>query len=179
MVKINMGSKGLVEGVKYIRPVTELTVGSSKEDKVLFLAETLHREVIQGTEKQQMRNVKLLKKILKGFVVKGGVGAIAAPKTFAATALVATTTPITPVAIMDFGLSIAFITVACGIALSMSMFAIAGIFRMFKKRDLANEWSTDIVKGLVQVLIAIPVVFTLFYIAQWAFKHLPNASSLF
>ncbi|MNP86984.1 hypothetical protein D3C76_1875650 [compost metagenome] len=50
---------------------------------------------------------------------------------------------------------------------------------MFRKRDIATEWTTDIVKGLVQVLIAIPVTYVLYFLAQILFSHLTVIKALF
>jgi len=177
-MKINIGAKSLTEGVSYIRPVKELSVGNYEEKKAVFMIETLTREVMSGSPSQQARKVKQLKKLVKGFAVITAVSIQSAPKALAATATV-TGQAITPAAIMQWGLSLAAITVSSGVALSMVMLGVAGIYKMFRKGDIASQWSLDIVKGLVQVLISVPVVYALFYLAQVVFKNLPALGSLF
>jgi hypothetical protein len=176
-MKINIKSKELVPGVTYSRPY--MTVNT--EDRVLFLADILQKEVIVGTVEQQLKRAKKLKKLLKGFVTVVGVGLKMTPKAFAATTPAITTgaTAITPAVVMQWGLTLALISVSVGVALAMIMLSVAGIYRMFRKRDIATEWSTDVIKGLVQVLIAVPTVYLLFYLAQLVFKNLPVLNGLF
>lgn len=168
--------------VNYSSP-HKVSIGKSKEEKVLFLAENLRKEVLTGSRKQQARNVKKLKKLIRGFTIVGAVAMKTSPKAMAATAAV-TTPPagaaaITPALVMTWGLNLALISVALGVSLSMVMLSIAGIYRMFRKREMATEWSTDVIKGLVQVLIAVPTVYLLFYLAQMVFKNLPVLNGLF
>lgn len=180
MVKINIGAKNLTSGVKYIQPVTNIQGNLTKqEEQVLFMAATLKEEVLQGTVEQQAKQAKKLKKIVKGFLVAGGVAIQTAPRALATGLQATATNPITPATILDYGMTLAFILVASGVAFAMIALTAAGVARMFKRRDIADAWSTDIVKGLVQVLISIPTVLLLFYIAQMVFKNLPKFGSLF
>jgi len=179
MVKINMGAKSLSEGVTYIKPLTQLNVGrTEQEEKVLFTAENLLQEVMEADGNVRHRKIKSLKRIMKIALTTLGVTAQMAPRALAATAQTGIA-PITPAMIMDYGLTLAFIVVSCGVAFAMIGLTLAGIARMFKRRDIATEWTTDIIKGLVQVLIAIPVVLVLFFIAQHLFQGLPKLGSLF
>jgi hypothetical protein len=177
---VTLSTKDYSPGVKYSRPV-KMKVAETFEERALFLAKALKEEVIQGTEKQQLRKVKQLKKLLKLTLTVGVVGLKMSPKAFAnSTApLVAGSTALTPATIMQYGLSLALISVSVGVAIAMIMLTVAGIYRMFRKRELADMWVTDIIKGLVQVLIAIPTVYLLFYLAQLVFKNLPVLSGLF
>jgi len=171
----------------------EVITTNELENKMDFFINTLYTEVMSGTKQQQYKNVKRLKKLLKGFTLMLGTGVGTTTRTFAATVPTTsqTTNPlsipittggentITPVVVMQFGLKVALITIAVGVALSMSMLAIAGIYRMCRKKDIATEWSTDVIKGLVQVLISVPITYILFYLAQLLFKHLPVLNGLF
>lgn len=181
---ITMSSRELNSAVSYKSPVQQFNLKEKVEDDVLFIASTLQKEVIKGTTGQQRKKIKQLKKLLKGLVVVMGAGIQATPKAFAAAPLTGATTTaaanqITPAMVMSWGLNLALISVSVGVALSMTLLTLAGIYRMMRKRKEAEEWSVDVVKGLVQVLVAVPVVYLLFYLAQTVFKSLPILSGLF
>lgn len=181
---ITMSSRELNSAVSYKSPVQQFNLKEKVEDNVLFIASTLQKEVIKGTTGQQRKKIKQLKKLLKGFVVVMGAGIQATPKAFAAAPLTGATTTaaanqITPAMVMSWGLNLALISVSVGVALSMTLLTLAGIYRMMRKRKEAEEWTTDVIKGLVQVLVAVPVVYLLFYLAQTVFKSLPILSGLF
>ncbi|ATN94425.1 hypothetical protein BSP9_076 [Bacillus phage BSP9] len=181
---ITMSSRELNSAVSYKSPVQQFNLKEKVEDDVLFIASTLQKEVIKGTTGQQRKKIKQLKKLLKGFVVVMGAGIQATPKAFAAAPLTGATTSaaanqITPAMVMSWGLNLALISVSVGVALSMTLLTLAGIYRMMRKRKEAEEWTTDVIKGLVQVLVAVPVVYLLFYLAQTVFKSLPILSGLF
>ncbi|AYJ75820.1 hypothetical protein BSP18_186 [Bacillus phage BSP18] len=181
---ITMSSRELNSAVSYKSPVQQFNLKERVEDNVLFIASTLQKEVIKGTTGQQRKKIKQLKKLLKGFVVVMGAGIQATPKAFAAAPLTGATTSaaanqITPAMVMSWGLNLALISVSVGVALSMTLLTLAGIYRMMRKRKEAQEWTTDVIKGLVQVLVAVPVVYLLFYLAQTVFKSLPILSGLF
>ncbi|WP_152425495.1 hypothetical protein [Bacillus subtilis] len=181
---ITMSSRESNPAVSYKSPVQQFNLKEKVEDDVLFIASTLQKEVIKGTTGQQRKKIKQLKKLLKGFVVVMGAGIQATPKAFAAAPLTGATTTaaanqITPAMVMSWGLNLALISVSVGVALSMTLLTLAGIYRMMRKRKEAEEWTTDVIKGLVQVLVAVPVVYLLFYLAQTVFKSLPILSGLF
>ncbi|AUO79491.1 hypothetical protein BSP10_088 [Bacillus phage BSP10] len=181
---ITMSSRELNSAVSYKSPVQQFNLKEKVEDDVLFIASTLQKEVIKGTTGQQRKKIKQLKKLLKGFVVVMGAGIQVTPKAFAAAPLTGATTTaaanqITPAMVMSWGLNLALISVSVGVALSMTLLTLAGIYRMMRKRKEAEEWTTDVIKGLVQVLVAVPVVYLLFYLAQTVFKSLPILSGLF
>jgi hypothetical protein len=174
MTKLRVSARELDPTIKYI-PFEV----SEREEKVLFLSNTLVEEVISAPPKQQQRKVKQLKKILQGFLVIAGVSMLSAPAAMAAPAGLETNITLTPDSVMQWGLTVALISVSVGVALSMTMLTIAGIYRMFRKRKEAAEWTEDVIKGLVQVLVAVPTTYLLFYLAQAVFKNLPMLSGLF
>lgn len=166
---------------------------NSRIEGVLFLAETLKEEVLQGTQNQQKKKLKQLRKLLIQFTTISalvGVGLgfemlIPFPLTadasnlMTATANSTTTTEITPDSILNWALKIALIVVAIGVGLSMSMFAVVGMYLMItRKRKETSEWNSDIIKGLVQVLVSIPLIYALFQLAQIVFKNLPFLNGL-
>lgn len=176
MVMINFQSKGMDPKVTY-RGFVPIGI----EEKVLFLSENLKREVMEADGGKQKKKVKQLQSLLKASLSVLAVGISLAPKAFAAAGMVApvASETITPALIMKWGLTLALISVSAGVALSMTMLSIAGIYRMFRKKDKATEWTQDIVKGLVQVLIAVPIVYTLYFLAQILFSHLTALKALF
>lgn len=179
MTVLKIYSAKLDPAVNYNSPVQTFVLQETAEEQSLFIIETLKEEVTKGTLQQQLKKTKKLKKILKGFMTTVGVGMQIAPRAFAAGTTAAASNPITPALVMKWGLTLALVSVSVGVALAMIMLTVAGMYRMFRKRDLATEWSTDVIKGLVQVLIAVPTVYLLFYLAQIVFKNLPILSSLF
>jgi ABC-type amino acid transport system permease subunit len=64
------------------------------------------------------------------------------------------------------------ISVGAGIILAAILLVLAGMSRMFgkKMRKDATEWTVDIIKGLTQVLISVPIVFVIYYLATLIFK---------
>lgn len=163
-------------------PRQELSV-----DGTAFLAETLYKEVVnQDRLSGRNRRLKSLKKLHKGFMSILVTAMVASPTTtFAQSGTyqnmmtpVSSNQEITPSTVMEWGIKLSLITVAIGVAIAGSLLAIAGVYRMLRKRDEAQEWTTDIIKGLVQVLIAIPIVYSLFYLAQIVFKRIPVLEGL-
>ncbi|WZK93438.1 hypothetical protein [Bacillus phage BvP] len=177
--KLTISARELSPTVTY-RPFTKVKVNNkSMEEKALFLVKNLREEVMKGTESQQRKKIKQMKRLLKLSLSVLGVMVGATPKSFAVTAAATATNPVTPAIVMQWGLTVAMISVSVGVALSMSLLTLAGVYRMMRKRKEAEQWTTDIIRGLVQVLVSIPVVYLLFYLAQVVFKSLPILNGLF
>ena len=153
---------------------------------MVFLAETLKTEVITGTKKKQKKNLKQLKRLFFQFTkIALTIGTASllgtytlSPNSVAASTILKMTTPttpeITPSMIIDWGFQIALLVMATGFALAAIMFGIVGIYQMvMRKKDVVIEWNSDIVKGLIQVLVSIPLVYALYLLAQFVFKRLP------
>lgn len=189
MVVLNISTRDQSPGVNitsYRRVIDNgIKQYETVKENISFLAENLEKEVIYGTSQQRSKNIKKLQKIQKGFVSILGVATVMSPiSAFAQTqgdsypTLEGGGVEITPDVIMTWGLKIALMAVAIGVAISAALLVTAGVYRMFRKREEAEEWTTDIVKGLVQVLIAIPTVYALFHLAQIVFKSLPVLDAL-
>jgi hypothetical protein len=177
MLNLTISARELDPVVTY-NPFEKVMVNhNDNEKRVLFLAKNLQKEVMQGTERQQLKNIKKLKKLIRVSLSVLAAGFGMSPKALAATAAAAD--PVTPAVVMGWGLKVALISVSAGVAMSMTLLSAAGIYRMLRKREAAVEWTADIVRGLVQVLISVPVVYLLYYLAQILFKHLPTLSGLF
>jgi len=166
---INLGARNFTEGVEYIpfKKVTE----TQAEDKSVFMATNLIEEVVQEVDGKRIKKAKKLKKLLKVAMTVLGVSLNTAPKAFAATTAIASST-LTPGMIFQYGLVVAGIAVAVGVVTSIVMLSMAGTYRMFGKKQEANAWSQDIIRGLVQVLISIPSVYLLYYLAKLLFDNL-------
>lgn len=177
--KLTISARELSPTVTY-RPFTKVNVNNkSMEEQALFLVKNLREEVMKGTESQQRKKIKQMKRLLKLSLSVLGAMVGATPKSFAVTTAATTTNPVTPAIVMQWGLTVAMISVSVGVALSMTLLTLAGIYRMMRKRKEAEQWTTDIIRGLVQVLVAVPVVYLLFYLAQTVFKSLPILNGLF
>lgn len=50
------------------------------------------------------------------------------------------------------------------VLLSIFLLILAGTMRQFRKKKDATEWSTDIIKGFIQVLLATPIIFLMYYV---------------
>lgn len=180
MIKTSLrpNTKTMDSGVKYGHDYMKVAV--TEEERVGFLAEALYEEVMDTNSPVVIRKkTKLVKKFLKTSTsVLGSLAAIAPKATLAATtteiAAHATMNSLTPHMVLQYGLTLAGISVAAGVSLAMIMLAVAGMWSMFRKRQQAQEWSQDVVRGLVQVLVTVPVVTLLYLLAEILFIHLPK-----
>lgn len=186
MAVLNITSTNLSPGVsaRSYRFIADQKDNGIKEG-VDFLAECLKKEVMCGSSRQQKRNIRKLKAIQIGFVSLLGIAAVMLPSTVSAQtpgiwspSITEEGVTLTPEVVMEWGLKIALMTVAAGVALAGALLAVAGVYRMLRKRKEAEDWTTDIIKGLVQVLIAVPIVYTLFHLAQIVFRNMPVLDSL-
>lgn len=179
MFNVNITARSFDPQVAYV-PFKSMTV---VEKRVNFLKDSLVEEVMSAPSSvQQAKKIKKLKKLMKVSATVLATMSSIAPKAMAAVPAMATNTAvqtITPALILKWGLTVALISVAAGVALSMTMLSVAGIYRMFRKGEMATQWTSDIIRGLTQVLIAVPVVFLLYFLAQLAFQHLSMLKSLF
>lgn len=82
-------------------------------------------------------------------------------------------------AIMEWGTKIAMGSVALGVSASMVFLSLAGILRMIRRRESSQEWRRDIINGLIQVLVAVPITFSLWHLATTLFANLNILEGLF
>lgn len=54
--------------------------------------------------------------------------------------------------------------IGASLALSVILLIAAGIMRQFRKKKESIEWSNDIIRGFLQILVATPVIFLLYYL---------------
>jgi hypothetical protein len=76
-----------------------------------------------------------------------------------------------PPELLQLLLQILKISVGTAVLLSMILLVGAGVMRMFRKKKEATEWTTDIVKGLIQILIAVPIVFLIYFVVNLLFSN--------
>lgn len=77
-----------------------------------------------------------------------------------------------PPELLELMLTILVIIVGAAIILSIIFLVLAGTMRFIPKRKKeASEWTVDIVKGLVQVLMAPAIVFLIYYLASKLFAN--------
>lgn len=129
------------------------------------------KEVINLTEKQR----KKYKMIVKTFLTTT-VGFLSLTSKSMAQVLTTTTSQNTGM----FGLPTDFIepmlmlikmALGGGFLLAILLMIAAGALRMLRKKKEATEWTTDIIKGFTQIIIAIPVIFLIFYVAIQIFGN--------
>jgi len=78
---------------------------------------------------------------------------------------------ITPDKVMKWGLNLAIVALGVSMGSAMFLFVVTGIVGQFKKRKMASQWGSDIIRGFVQSLIAIPLIYALFYLAVSLFGN--------
>jgi Fe2+ transport system protein B len=74
-----------------------------------------------------------------------------------------------PPEIMELLIGLLKVSVAVGVVLAAILLVGAGIGKMFRMKDV-NDWITDIIKGLVTVLCATPLIFIIYYLATKLFS---------
>jgi hypothetical protein len=177
-VSLMPNTKTMDMGVKY--GANFIKVAVTEEERITFLADQIVKEVMEtNSPVVQRKRTKQIKKFLQTATsVLGTLAAIAPKATLAATtteiAANVSMNTLTPHMVLQYGLSLAGITVAAGVSLAMIMLAVAGIWSMFRKRQQAQEWSQDVIRGLVQVLVTVPCVTLLYLLATILFTHLPK-----
>jgi hypothetical protein len=74
-----------------------------------------------------------------------------------------------PPELLELLLQLLTIAVAGGIIIAAIMLVVTGVGKMFRIKGI-TQWTSDILKGLFQVLAAVPVVFLIYYLATLLFK---------
>lgn len=136
--------------------------------KVPFHVKNLKREVINSKKKKRYQWLELAKKsipMLSGILMYASP---AAAQTVSKTAEVV----LMPAEMIQILLAILMscIIIAIGIALVGSV--LAGVCRMFRKHKFAQEWSNDIIRGLIQVLLMPLAIFCIILLFHSLFGNL-------
>jgi hypothetical protein len=74
-----------------------------------------------------------------------------------------------PPELLELLLTLLKISVGAAVVLAAILLVANAIGRMFRINGM-TQWAKDIVKGLVQVMIAVPVVFLIYYVANLLFS---------
>jgi hypothetical protein len=75
-----------------------------------------------------------------------------------------------PPELLELLLMLLKISVGAAVILAAILLVANAIGRMFRINGM-TQWAKDIIKGLVQVLIAVPVVFLIYYVANLLFAN--------
>lgn len=69
-----------------------------------------------------------------------------------------------PTEILDPFIHLIYMAIGSSVFLTMLLLISAGILRMLRKKEQSIEWTTDIIKGFIQILITTPLVFLIYYV---------------
>ncbi|WP_310877132.1 hypothetical protein [Priestia megaterium] len=165
-MKLNLSTKNQNPSVNYHNVSKTYQINEVKETK---LAETFIQDIQKEVKAVNKKNRKIAIKILKATYMAGMI-----TLTIANPTLAATTTTLDPSIMKEF-LALMKFVVICSIvvssALAMLLMMAAGAYRMLRKQKEATQWTTDIIKGYVQCLIAVPLISLLLYTAVKLFKN--------
>lgn len=140
---------------------------SFKADNTInFPIKILVEEVKSLTHKQK----KQYSKILKSFVAVSMSFLALSSKSMAATLQTTPTPQVTttglPPDLIQPIMQLIGMAIGGSLLLTVILLIIAGTYRQFRKKKESAEWTTDIIKGFVQVLIATPLIFLMYYVVN-------------
>lgn len=165
-LKVTMQTKNKEEGVYYRKPMRDIILPSKTLEDTHFLIQNFKKEVKQLSQKQ----IKKLKKILKVTIQASVSFLILTNPTLAAGMDTAEFSK----ELIDLAKWAVFILTVLGVVSAMAFMICAGILRQIRKEKEAKEWTTDIIKGFTQVLVApiiigliFQVVYLLFQDSKW------------
>ncbi|MGD6876800.1 hypothetical protein [Bacillus infantis] len=69
-----------------------------------------------------------------------------------------------PVDLVEPIMELIKLAIGGSVLLSVLLLIAAGTMRQLRKKKEASEWTTDIIKGFLQVLISTPLIFLLYYV---------------
>jgi hypothetical protein len=75
-----------------------------------------------------------------------------------------------PPELLELLLKLLVISVGSAVVFAAILLVAAGVNRMLGKRKESSEWTIDIIKGLVQVMVSAPVVFLIYYVVSLLFS---------
>jgi hypothetical protein len=144
-------------------------------DNVNFHIPTLFEEV-KNTSKAKIQSYK---RIINAFLVTASsflmlplrsMANTSVPTAQMGTTILPKTAEGLPPELLALLLKLLVIAVGTAVILAAILLVGAGVMKMFRKRKEANEWTVDIIKGLIQILVAAPVVFLIYYLANMLFS---------
>ncbi|MFS1518525.1 hypothetical protein V1503_18990 [Bacillus sp. SCS-151] len=147
VIKLNLCVKRPEQGVNYI-PYSKADTCST------FLIKNIQKEVV----KLNKRKKKIYKQICQTTIATSGFLFMLVRPVLAATG---NPTTIMPSDIAKVGMYLIGICTAASVVLAILLTQLAGGYRMLRKGKEATEWTTDILKGLTQVLLAPVLIITI------------------
>jgi hypothetical protein len=133
--------------------------------------------LIEEVKNSSKNKIKQYKKTIQTFLITASSFMILPLKSMAASSVPVGTTNLPqsavgmPPELLQLLLQILKISVGTAVLLSMILLVGAGVMRMFRKKKEATEWTTDIVKGLIQILVAVPIVFLIYFVVNLLFSN--------
>jgi hypothetical protein len=167
-LKVNLCAKNLDQEVKYNFNQINIQQGQSLISDLGFFVQNLEKEV---TDKKQLKKIKKMFRLT--FTTCVSFLSLATPA-FAQESQ--SIIGITPDEIMKIFLEIEIIAVIIGVGLAKVFLILAGIYRMWIKKESVKEsieWSVSILKGYVQVLMTPMILTLIFMIIYWFFGDSP------
>lgn len=134
-------------------------------DKVNFPMKINIEEVISLKKKER----KQYKKIIQSFIGTSMSFLMLTSRSMAATSQTTPSLPSGGIALppdlMEPLMQLIGLAIGGSVVLSILLMIAAGTMRQFRKKKEAVEWTTDIIKGFMQILISVPLIFLIYYIA--------------
>lgn len=172
---LTISGRALGQHVSYINPIKSFSLNKEEQSKTDFLMKELKKEVKNLDEKGKKIILKTLKLMYLTSTSTLGVMAISTSQVFAQSSLDAAFIPKSE--ILEIFAYLTGITALIGVGASILLLQSAGIYRMFKKKKESIEWTSDILKGLTQVIaspILVGVIAVLAYMlfgnSEWFIK---------
>ena len=143
------------------------------DEPVNFHIPTLLEEVKHLKRKEK----KQYKKIITSFLTTAVATLTLSSKSMANTAQAPQSISVTnlptsvdvPTELMEIMSNLLVISTSAAVFICIGMLILAGLLRTMRKKKEATEWTSDIIKGLVQVIVAAPLVFLIYYVASSLF----------
>jgi hypothetical protein len=175
-IKLNISARNFQEHVNYQNKVISKELGGEL-NKANFMVQNIE-EVIHQASKEEKKEIKKTLKAIRIAGVSMLVILLQNQTSFAET-IGTEAEIITPDQVTAFMFKLALIALSATVGLASIMLMVAGSYRMFRKRKEAKIWTTDILKGFTQALVAIPVIYLIFYLAFILFGDLENFVTTF
>lgn len=167
-----ISSRGLDQHVDYFNPIEKIIYGDKlKKYNENFIVEKLKGEAVKLNKKERKTILTILKTMyLTSISILGTVTPVFAQSTME-------TAFIPKSEILEIFAYLTGIATLSGVGISLLLLQSAGIYRMFRKKKEATEWTSDILKGLTQVVaspILVSVIAVLAYLlfgnSEWFIK---------
>jgi hypothetical protein len=148
--------------VKERKDYLNYNLSSFKVNAINFPIKIWEEEVNLLSQKERKANLKLVKSFIASTISFLSLSS----KSMAAPSVANTVNPMSiggiPPEIMTPLVQLLGTALGLSVALAMILMMSAGAMRMFRQKEKAISWTNDIIRGLIQILVSIPVVFLLY-----------------